>query len=120
RLTVWNTLGLAVMLLGFAALVYGMLRHALYGQMDRRILGALRQLEQDPRAATQPGERMRYWIYEWREHENFATIAYDANGKVWERTEQLAADSVPPAPAVVAGEHRLQDRAIPILGRQRI
>jgi heavy metal sensor kinase len=120
RLTLWNTLGLAVMLLAFAALVYGLLRHALYEQLDRKLLGALMQLEQDPRMASQPEERLRHWIYEWREHENLSAVAYEADGKVRERTEQLAADSVPLAPEVTIGEHRLQDRAIPILGRQRV
>jgi heavy metal sensor kinase len=120
RLTLWNTLGLAVMLLAFAALIYGLLRHALYEQLDRRLVGALGQLEQDERAAAEPGERLRYWIYEWREHENFAAIVYDADGKVWDRTQELATDSVPPVPAIAGSEHRLEDKAIPILGRQRV
>jgi heavy metal sensor kinase len=120
RLTLWNTLGLAVMLLAFAALVYALLRHALYEQIDRRLLGAVGQLGQDPRTADEPDERLRHWIYEWREHENLTAVAYDAEGKVLARTEQLAADSVPPAPSVPSGEHRLQDRAVPILGRQRV
>src|SRR5262245_14767498 len=120
RLTLWNTLGLAVMLLAFAGLVYGLLRHALYEQIDRKLLSALGQLEQDPRAAAEPDERLRYWIYEWREHEDLSAVAYDADGKVLERTEQLAADSVPPAPAVAGSERRVQDRTIPILGRQRV
>ena len=37
RLTLWNTLALAVMLACFAALVYGLLRHALYEQTDRAL-----------------------------------------------------------------------------------
>src|SRR5437899_12990309 len=100
RLTLWNTLGLAVMLLAFAALVYGMLRHALYEQIDRKLLGALGQLAQDRRTATEPDERLRHWIYEWREHENLSAVVYDPDGKVRERTAQLAADSIPPAPSV--------------------
>jgi heavy metal sensor kinase len=120
RLTLWNTLGLAVVLLAFAALVYGLLRHALYEQIDRKLMGAMRQLEQDERTAAQPGERLRYWIYEWREHENLAAIAYEANGNVWERTQELASDSVPAVPTIASGEHRLEDKAIPILGRQRV
>jgi heavy metal sensor kinase len=120
RLTLWNTLGLAVMLLAFAALVYGLLRHALYEQTDRRLLGAYRQLEHDPRTVAAPDERLRYWIYEWWEHENLAAVAYAADGGVWGRTEQLAAGSIPPAPAVTAGEYRLQDRAVPILGKRRV
>jgi heavy metal sensor kinase len=120
RLTLWNTLGLAVMLLAFAALIYGLLRHALYEQIDRKLVGALGQLEQDERTAAEPGERLRFWIYEWREHENFAAIVYDTNGKVWERTQELADDSVPPVPAIAKSEQRLEDKDIPILGRQRV
>jgi two-component system, OmpR family, heavy metal sensor histidine kinase CusS len=119
RLTLWNTVGLAVMLLAFAGLVYGLLLHALYEQIDQKLLGALGQLEQDARMATDPG-RLRYWIYEWREHENLSAVAYDAEGKILARTEELASDSIPPAPSVVGRKQRLQDRAIPILGRQRV
>jgi heavy metal sensor kinase len=120
RLTLWNTLGLAVMLLAFAALVYAMLRHALYEQIDRKLVGALKQLKHDPRTAENPDQWLRYWIYEWREHEDLLAVAYHPNGRVREQTEQLAADSIPPAPVVEAGDQRLQDRAVPILGRQRV
>jgi heavy metal sensor kinase len=119
RLTLWNTIGLAIMLLAFAALVYGLLRHALYEQIDRKLRGALGQLEQDERTAAAPDERLRYWIYEWHEHENVLAVAYDPKGRVRERTEQLATGSIPPAPADGGNEPRLQDQAIPILGRQR-
>src|SRR5439155_9489692 len=47
-------------------------------------------------------------------------VAYDPDGNVRERTEELAADSIPRAPAVGGSERRLQDRIIPILGRQRV
>jgi heavy metal sensor kinase len=120
RLTLWNTLGLAVMLLAFAALVYGMLRHALYEQLDRRLAGALGQLEEDPRTAAEPDKRVHYWIDEWKEHENLSAVVYGADGNVLERTEQLAGDSVPPTPAVSGSERRTGDRAIPNLGRQRV
>jgi two-component system heavy metal sensor histidine kinase CusS len=120
RLTLWNMLGLALMLLAFAALIYGLLRQALYEQVDQKLLGALGQLEQDERTAAAPDERLRHWIYEWHEHENLSAVAYDPKGRVRERTEQLAADSISPAPAVGGSEHRLGDQDIPILGRQRI
>jgi hypothetical protein len=120
RLTLWNTLALAIMLLAFAVLIYGLLRHALYAQIDRKLMGAMGQLEQDERTATEPSERLRYWIYEWREHEDLAAIVYNAEGKVWERTEELAAKSVPPAPVIAGSEPRLEDKDIPILGRQRV
>jgi heavy metal sensor kinase len=120
RLTIWNTVGLAVMMLVFAVLVYGLLRHALYEQVDRKLQSALGQLAQDPRMATEPEVRLRHWIYEWKEHENLLAVAYDADGRVRDRSEELAADSVPPATATAAGEHRLTDQVIPILGRQRV
>jgi heavy metal sensor kinase len=108
------------MLLVFAGLVYGLLRHALYGQIDRKLLDAFGQLRQDTGMATEPDARLSHWIYEWKEHENLSAVVYGAEGNVWERTEQLAASSVPPAPSAASTEHRLEDRAIPILGRQRV
>src|SRR5207248_6864777 len=47
RLTLWNTLALAVVLLGFSGLVYGLLARALYASMDRSLLAEFRELEQD-------------------------------------------------------------------------
>jgi heavy metal sensor kinase len=69
---------------------------------------------------SQPDERLRYWIYEWREHENLLAAVYATDGRVLERTEQLAVESIPPAPSIADGERRVQDRTIPILGRQRV
>jgi two-component system, OmpR family, heavy metal sensor histidine kinase CusS len=120
RLTLWNTLGLAVMLLVFAAMVYALLRHALYEQIDRKLQSALGQLAQDRRMAAEPETRLRYWIYEWKEHENLLAVAYDPDGSVRDRSEELAVDSVPSAPETGAGDHRIDDRVIPILGRQRV
>jgi heavy metal sensor kinase len=120
RLTLWNTLGLAAMLLAFAGLVYGLLRHAVYEQIDRKLLAALGQLEEDRRAAAELDKRLRYWIDEWKEHENLSAVVYGGDGKVLERTEQLAADSVPARPAVSDNERRVRDKAIAILGRQRV
>jgi heavy metal sensor kinase len=120
RLTLWNSLGLAVMLLVFAGLVYGLLRHALYGQIDHKLMDAFGQLEQDTRMANDPDARLRHWIYEWREHESLFAVVYDAGGKLLARTEQLAMDSVPPAPPVAVSDHGFQDQAIPILGKQRV
>src|SRR5205807_1828203 len=40
RLTFWNTLALAFVLMGFAALVYGLSARALYQQTDQRLASA--------------------------------------------------------------------------------
>jgi hypothetical protein len=54
RLTLWNTLGLAVMLLAFAALVYGLMRHALYEQIDHKLMAAWGQLARIAHRASAP------------------------------------------------------------------
>ena len=49
RLTLWNTLALSVVLIGFSALVYGLLAEALYERVDRSLLAELSELENDDR-----------------------------------------------------------------------
>jgi len=68
RLTLWNTLGMALVLACFAALVYGLLRAALFEQTDRHLQTALEQLRRDPRVETDTQRRLRYWIAEYRDH----------------------------------------------------
>ena len=57
RLTVWNTLALAVVLAGFSALVYGLLARSLYQQLDQGLLAALQGLEREREAS-----RTRGWV----------------------------------------------------------
>jgi heavy metal sensor kinase len=120
RLTLWNALALAVVLLGFAALVYGLLRHALYAHLDRKLLTGLQELEQDRQVAADLKAGLRHWIYELHEHEGVFAAVYGPGGEVEDRTEELAQGSVPPAPQVAAGERLLRDADLPIVGRQRI
>jgi heavy metal sensor kinase len=120
RLTLWNSLALAFVLLGFAALVYGLLAHALYQHVDRKLLAGLQELERDERVAKDRNERLRHWVYELKEHEDLFAVVYGASGEVEARTEELAAASVPAAPALAPGERRLRNLAVPIVGRQRV
>src|SRR5205814_1317994 len=53
RLTLWHSLALAGLLLGFAVLVYGLMAHALYEQVDRALLAEASQLRQDERLTAQ-------------------------------------------------------------------
>jgi heavy metal sensor kinase len=119
RLTLWNTLALAVVLLGFSLLVYAMLRHAFYEPIDRTLLAEQAQLQHDERLAGQPAERLRYWIDEFMEHDKNYCVAYDSAGQIYARTPELAADSIPPAPGQ-ADEPRFSTRTLPIIGRQRV
>jgi heavy metal sensor kinase len=119
RLTLWNVAGLAVVLGGFALLVYGLLAHAHYERIDRQLLTEFRELQNDQRPKQEGRARLRHWIAELKEHENCCCIVYDGQGQVFERTEELAADSVAGVVPDHSGEPRLADRAVPLLGRQR-
>src|SRR5260370_24724223 len=119
RLTLWNTLALAVVLIGFSALVYGLLAEALYEGVDRSLLAEMNEMEKDDRMANQRDERLRHWIYELKEHENILCVVYDSTGQVHERTVELAASSVPPVPVASVGERVHANATLPIIGRQR-
>ena len=82
RLTLWNALALAVVLAGFAALVYGLLAHALYQQTDRKLLGGFHELEDDPRLESDPEGQMRHWAFELYEHAGVLCVAYGPGGEV--------------------------------------
>jgi heavy metal sensor kinase len=119
RLTLWNLLALAVMLLGFGALVYGLLARALYQRIDRALRTELQELEQDDQLGGDPDGRLRHWIHEFKEHENFDCVVYGPTGEVYARTEGLPADSVPPAPTAVEGQP-VDQATLPAGGRRRI
>jgi heavy metal sensor kinase len=119
RLTLWNTLALAVVLLGFAGLVYALLGHALYERIDDGLLAGFRELAQEQTTSDDDGGRLRHRIEELKEHENLFCVVYGPGGEILARTEELAAASVPPAPAGVSGAPRLYSTAVPALGRQR-
>ena len=58
RLTLWNTLALALLLACFAALVYGLLRHALIEQTDRSLRAGFGLLRGDAEADAAPGNSL--------------------------------------------------------------
>jgi heavy metal sensor kinase len=120
RLALWHTLALAVVLTGFAAVVYGLVAHALYEQADRNLLSGLRQLEQSERAPGDPDERIRHWLAELEEHQNLLGVVYGPDGAVRAKTAELPQAAVPPRPAVAAAERRLENATLPVLGRQRV
>jgi heavy metal sensor kinase len=120
RLTLWNVLGLAGVLVAFAALVYGLLAHAHYERIDRGLLAEFRELKEDQGLTEEGRGRLRHWIAEAKEHETIFCIIYDARGRIFERTLELSANSVPPVPSVTSGDPQLHDAALPIVGRQRV
>jgi heavy metal sensor kinase len=119
RLTLWNTLAIACVLVIFAALVYILFRQALYAQTDQLLQTALGQLQGDPRVATATDERIRYWVEEYRDHQRFHCAVFDADGSVHAATPDLAPRSVPSLPAVLE-RNAVYDADLPEVGRQRV
>src|SRR5260370_8988161 len=113
RLTLWITLALAAVLLGFSALVYAMLSHALYERVDHSLLSVLQELE----SKTNPD--LPYWIKEAKEHNNMACVVYDSQGNVHERTEELSSQRVPAKPDRNGLGRSYADMTLPSLGHQR-
>jgi heavy metal sensor kinase len=120
RLTLWNTLGLGVVLLVFAGLVYGLSRRVLYHQIDHKLLTGFREIEQNPSSAAERNGYLAHWVYELHEHEGILAVVYGTEGKVRERTQELAEASIPPPPTGLSDGPLLQDKRLPGLGRQRV
>lgn len=118
RLTLWNLLAVAALLIGFAMLVYARVSRALYEKLDGELVTGARLLEQDRRLASEGTARLQYLIQELHDHQNFLCVAFGANGAEIVRTDVLAADSVPAAPTANDG-HAFRDVTLPIIGRQR-
>src|SRR5437588_4497364 len=119
RLTLWNMLALAGVLVGLGALVYGMSAHALYQRLDQSLQSEFRELAEHPLLTGAREKRLRYWLAELHDNENMLAVIYDARGTVRHRPEELAAQDFPPAPVLAPGERRFADVAIPRVGRQR-
>jgi heavy metal sensor kinase len=120
RLTLWNTLALMVVLLGFAGMVYGLLRHALYEQVDHKLQAGWQQVELDGRLDTDVDGRFRYWADELYDHNAIFTIVYAADGHVKLRTPELAESSVPPPTEMSRATPAFTDMVVPAVGRQRV
>src|SRR5262249_34410553 len=119
RLSLWNTLALAVVLLGFSALVYFLLARSLYQRIDWLLLHEWRELEHDPGMTGDVSERLAYWIEELQEHEKILCVAIDSEGRIVARPESLAAESVPAVAPVNADELQFENLIVPGLARQR-
>jgi heavy metal sensor kinase len=118
RLTLWNTLALALVLVCFAILVYGMLRQALLGQIDRLLEAGLGQLHRDPRIDTATDQRLHYWIEEYRDHQGLLCVVYRSDGTVYAHTPGLAEESFPTAAA--ARGPQVSNQALAGIGRHRV
>jgi heavy metal sensor kinase len=119
RLTLWNTVTLAALLLGFSSLVYGLMVHAHYEQVDRSLLAQSERLRQDERLPSHPEQRLDYWIDQFLKHDKCFCVVYDGRGRVYARTPELAAESFPPAPQEGSEVPQFGEQTLPVIGHQR-
>lgn len=119
RLTLWNTLSVAALLVVCGLLVYGMLRQAMYGQVDQLLQSQFEELREDRQMAIDHESRIPHWVQEFKEHVNVFAVVYDSRGRVFARTEQLADDSVPPEPTTPVAEPQVATQSFPIINSQR-
>ncbi|MBN9121491.1 MAG: HAMP domain-containing protein [Planctomycetes bacterium] len=80
RLTAWNALAFAAVLVGFAALVYLLVVRSLRQQADRTAETAFRLVETDGRLAANTDARARYWVHEFDEHMGVPVGIYRPDG----------------------------------------
>jgi two-component system, OmpR family, heavy metal sensor histidine kinase CusS len=99
RLTLWNALAFAVVLVGFAALVYLLVARSLRQQADRTAETAFRLMETDRRLATNTDTRVRYWVHEFDEHMGVPAGVYRPDGTPVEVNQKLADHFTGPPPA---------------------
>lgn len=99
RLTLWNALAFAAVLVGFAALIYLLVARSLRQQSDRTIEGAFRLMETDARLATNTDARVRYWVHEFDEHMGVPAGVYRPDGEPVEVHPKLSVHYAGPLPS---------------------
>ncbi len=119
RLTLLNSLALAVLLGAFAALIYGLLANKVIGSVDGKLLECWRELEHEPRVADDPA-RLQYLVHEFWEHEQVFCAVYGPDSKLRTQTEELANEAVPAMPVLTSDAPQAHSTSLPILGRQRV
>jgi len=119
RLTLWNTVALAVLLVAIGSLVYVLLRQAMYAQLDRTLQAQYHELEQDDRMEADYEARLKHWIEEFHDHVGVYCVIHDAEGNLYTHTEQLAPQSIPDAATGDGQQSGCTSRKLPLIGPQR-
>ncbi|MBI1914445.1 MAG: HAMP domain-containing protein [Planctomycetes bacterium] len=112
RLTLWNTLAVALVLLVFGGLQYALLRRALYQRIDRALQEQYDALEAGRK------ERLEHWVEEYWEHEKTFCVVYRPDGTVRAKTDVLNEQALPPPGQTETV--RFDDLDLPIIRRHRV
>ena len=119
RLTLLNTLALAVLLVAFAVLVYLLLAREVVENVDRGLAECLRQLEHEQRIADDPAQ-LKHWIDEFWEHNQVACVVLDSSGQSVARTDELPATIAPPLVDSASNQPQFVSANLPGVGRHRL
>jgi heavy metal sensor kinase len=99
RLTLWNAVAFAAVLVGFAGVVYLFAARALRQQTDLAADTGFQLVEADPQLTVEPNERIRYWLREFEEHMGVLAGVYRPDGFPIEVHPELAGHFSGPLPA---------------------
>jgi heavy metal sensor kinase len=113
RLTLWYVLALAIVLIAFSALVYGLLANALQRRVDHVLM------TESEEAREHAAQDLPDWIRETYEHEKVACVIYDGAGSVLLDTPTLSPASLISISRLTAGRGQAGDIYCPELGHQR-
>lgn len=92
RMTVWNTIAFAIVLVAFGILVYSLLRQTHYDQIDRALTMRYRELTNDDRVTNSPdpAARFQHWVAKFGKHVEISGVVRDDDGKTIAQSEDLA------------------------------
>src|SRR5262249_25221876 len=107
RLALWYVLALAFVLMGFSALVYGLLSNALQRRIDHVLLRESEEAEEHA------GSNLMDWIRETYEHEKVACVIYDGAGNAFLKTPTLSPASVNATSILTVGSNQVGEITIP-------
>jgi heavy metal sensor kinase len=113
RLTLWYVLALAIVLIAFSALVYGLLANALNWRIDHILLTEFQEAQEHA-----SGDLMD-WIRETYEHEKVTCVIFDGAGRVLFKTPALSPAGESLASGLRAGPNQAGEVSSSELGHQR-
>jgi len=123
RLTLLNTLALAVLLAAFAALIYLLQARAIIERVDEKMEESWRQLQRDPRLIEEPAARER-WLKESWERDEVAIGVFAPDGRLLAQTAELPAGAMPEYAVNIPQEApppqlQFSTQVLPIVGERR-
>lgn len=120
RMTVWNTIAFAIVLVAFGVLVYSLLLRTHLKQVDRALASRLAHLQQLARAENDPEPPLRRWTKSLHKQPSLTELVFDAAGNVVAHDERLDEPSVSTLTANRPALRQFASRNLPPLGKYRL